>query len=180
MLVQHLHESRTFGEPRDGESVESVIQRGGHRRLDAFARVAQIGIFDRLDNASNGEQSIQPEAFSDVAQLVAERNQAVEQGAVDPQLAARGRAGDGQGNVDVAPAEPLGNDGLHHRFQRIEARSDAAPQIEVPAVDALDLEGPDMAVVGPVRAGEPGHAGDLLLSAQRCLAGTKVWPWLYP
>ena len=60
------------------------------------------------------------------------------------------------------------------------ASGDPAPQIEVPAVDALDLKGPDMAVVGPVRAGEPGHAGDLLLSGQRCLAGTKVWWCLYP
>src|SRR3954466_2325737 len=179
MLGQHLHESRTFGESRGGETVESVVQSDGHRRLDALARVAQIGVLDRLDDTADGEQGIKPGFFGDIAQLVAQSYQAVKQGAVDPQLAARGRAVDGQRDVDVAAPDPLGDDGFRHRFQRIEAWSDSAPQIEVPAVDALDLEGPDIAVVGPVRSGEPGHAGDLMLSAQRCLAGTKVWSWLY-
>ena len=180
MLVQHLHESSTLGKSRGGEAVESVVQGSGHRRFDALARIAQIGVLNHLDDATDGEQSIQPRLFGGAAQLVAQRYQPVEQGSVDPQFATRGRAGDGQCDVDVTSADPMGNDGLDHRLQRIEAGSDPAPQIEVPAVDALDLKGPDMAVVGPVRAGEPGHAGDLFLSGQRCLAGTKVWWWLYP
>ena len=159
------------------EPVERLGPAGEHRAAP-FLEHRLVLVLDGLDDAAQGQQPVEARRRRlDLAgQFVDQRDELGQRLAIDAQHR-RGDAGDRQVRRNIAAAKALRHCRAQLRLQRIEAGGEPQPQIERPAVDALDLPDPGDPGRFALGPGKPRHAGHAHRRAPAVVIGRYSGPF---